>query len=224
MNSLDFDKFNPKLLKSNLPELFTVLDKTNSTEEARLKIAQMAHEMMFDTFNDYYSFNSGSITRVRDCAKVVVRMMTKRSEDRSRFSLAKTLMDINMGINRDDLSPAFFAEIYYLFSGLFGRGPGNKPADIHLTPTDLKGRKAALHRSDELDLLFNKVESFCNKYKSGLSDEIIQQRDKNKNRILEYKTQTAATGITGIGILQTPLEEQKIYRKSFQYQKKHMKQ
>lgn len=181
---MDTVKFTPDYLKAKLPEIFAIARQSRSVDELRASLARLAHDMMFETFDDYDSFNAGSIMRVRDCAKVIVRMMTRRSENKAGFSLAGAIRDIALDIPRPDLSPAFFADLHYLFLGLQGRGPGKAFSELHLAPSKYSDRRAAIERSDQLDELFGSVQARLDKGSSGLSEESVKRRAKRRARIL----------------------------------------
>ena len=182
---LNTSRFNPEYLKSKAPEIFSIAKKAKSLDDLRTSLAQLAHDMMFEAFDDYDALAVSSIIRVRDCAKVMVRMMTRRSEDKAKFSVAEAIMDIAHGKDRPDLTPAFFAEMFYLFQGLQGRGPGLSLSDLHIMPIGSQGRQAASVRSIQLDDLSAAVKHRTEKYVSGLDTESIKTREKRRNRILE---------------------------------------
>jgi len=181
----DISRFNAEYLRSKAPEIFAIAEQAASVDELRVSLARLAHDMMFETFDDYDTFSEGSIMRVRDCAKVMVRMMTRRSEDQAGFSLAQAIMDIAQKKARPDLTPAFYAEVLYLFLGLQGRGPGRALADLHLIPIRYKDREAALERSRQLDELFAEIQIRIGKSVSGLEDTSRQRRAKRRERILQ---------------------------------------
>jgi lysine 2,3-aminomutase len=182
---LDTSRFNSEYLKSKAPEIFAIAEKTKSLDDLRTSLAQLAHNMMFEAFDDYDALTVSSMIRVRDCAKVMVRMMTRRSEDKAKFSVAQAIMDIAHAKSRPDLTPAFFAEMLYLFRGLQGRGPGLSLADLHIIPVGSQGRQAAIERSIQLDELSAEVKLRTEKYISGLESESIKKREKRRKRILE---------------------------------------
>lgn len=181
---MDTAKFTPEYFRTKLPEICTIARQAKSTDELRTNLARLAHDMMFETFDDYDSFSAGSIMRVRDCAKVIVRMMTRRSEDKAQFSVARAIMDIARDVPRPDLSPAFFADLLYLFLGLQGRGPGREFYDHHLVPSPLRDREAARERSGQLDQLYADVRKRLDRSMSGLSPESVQRRAERRQRIL----------------------------------------
>jgi lysine 2,3-aminomutase len=182
---LDTSRFNPEYLRSKAPEIFAIAGKAKSLDDLRTSLAQLAHNMMFEAFDDYDALTVSSMIRVRDCAKVMVRMMTRRSEDKAKFSVAQAIMDIAHAKDRPDLAPAFFAEMLYLFRGLQGRGPGLSLADLHIIPVGSQGRQAAMERSIQLDELSAAVKLRTEKYVSGLESESIKKREKRRKRILE---------------------------------------
>lgn len=181
----DISRFNPDYIKSKAPEIFAIARKAKSVDELRVNLAQLAHDMMFEVFDDYFAFSEGSIMRVRDSANVVVRMMTRRSEDIAGFSIAQAIMDIAQKKPRPDLTPAFYAEILYLFLGLQGRGPGSKLADLLLIPSRYQNREAAIERSYQLDELFAEINIRSGKSISGLDEDSVRRRMKRREKILE---------------------------------------
>ena len=183
---IDISKFSPTYLQVKAPEIFTIARKMTSTDDLRLSLARLANDMMFEAFDDYDVFTEGSVMRVRDCAKVMIRLMTRRSDDKSHFSVAQAILDIAQEKERPDLTPAFYAELLYLFLGLQGRGPGKALADLHLIPSRYEHREAAVERSLQLDELHAEVELRLKKFVSGLDEESVTRRLKRRRRIIEY--------------------------------------
>jgi lysine 2,3-aminomutase len=189
---LNLARYNPNYLKSKAPEIFAIAKQADSVDALRMDLSRLAHDMMFETFDDYGAFSEGSVMRVRDCAKVMVRLMTRRSEDIAGFSVVQAIMDLAQGRSRPELTPAFFAEMLYLFLGLQGRGPGKALADLHLIPTRLNGRRAAIERSRQLDDLSTEVQVRIDKSASGLHETAVTRRAQRRQRILEVLGATEA--------------------------------
>ncbi|MCF6289377.1 MAG: KamA family radical SAM protein [Desulfobacterales bacterium] len=177
--------YTPEHLISKAREIFALARNSENVDDLRQALSRHAHRVAFATFNDYDSFSEGSIIRVRDCADVLNRILARRSEDRAGFSVAEAIRDIARDKPRPDLTPAFYAELLYLFLGLQGRGPGRKLVDLHLVPTRLKGRKAAIERSRQLDELSIEVEAQKARFQSGLADKAVLRREKRRARILK---------------------------------------
>jgi lysine 2,3-aminomutase len=181
---LDTTRFTREYFTAKLPEIIIIARQSKSVDDLRKSLARLAHNMMFETFDDYESFSAGSIMRVRDCAKIIVRMMTRRSEHKAGFSVAGAIRDIALDVPRPDLSPAFYADLNHLFQGLQGRGPGKAFTELHLVQSKYKDRKAAIERSGQLDKLYAEVQTRFDKIVSGLSEESIRRRVKRRKRIL----------------------------------------
>ena len=181
---LDISKFNALYLQAKAPKIFTIAQKTASADDLRASLARLANDMMFEAFDDYDIFTEDHVMRVRDCAKVLIRLMTRRSDDMANFSVAQAILDIAQGKERPDLTPAFYAELLYLFLGLQGRGPGKALADLHLIPSRYEHREAAIERSRQLDELHAEVELRLAKFVSGLDNESVQRRRQRRHRII----------------------------------------
>ncbi len=181
---LDMTRYTRENFISKVPEIVDIARSSYSIGDFRKKLSEHAHSLEYETFHDYSSFTEGSIMRVRDCARVVHMILTRRSEDQAGFSAAKALYDVVTGVPRPDLSPSFYAEMLYLFLGLQGRGPGRKPADSRLATSRLEGREAALERSHQLDDLSEDMEQYAARCPTGLGADAVRRRNERRKKIL----------------------------------------
>ena len=94
---IDVTRYSPDYLKSKVPEVFERAASAQSIDEVRQILFQFAHRMQLETFEDYDSFEEGSIIRVRDCARALIHIVTRRSEHRAGFSVTQALWDIACG-------------------------------------------------------------------------------------------------------------------------------
>ncbi len=123
--------------------------------------------------------------RVRDCAIALRNAFSERSEQLSGFSLAEAVWDISRDNPRPDLTPGFFAEVINWIKGLEGR------ADYHFLfqnksfDAGTSGREKAVHRSEELDLIWQAVENKIQGYANGLSESAVRIRRSRKDQILK---------------------------------------
>jgi len=182
---MDKSKYTAEAVKSKAPLFFAAAKRARSLEDMRKKISELIGQLEFDTFYDYGHFDEGSIIRVRDCAGALRGMLKKRSDDHAKFSVAKALRDVTNNKPRHDLSPAFWAEMYHILTGIQGMGPGASPERQFLQTTDLEGREAAIMRSKDLDQLWTrKVKTGLEHFKSGLDPDIIKLRKQRREHIL----------------------------------------
>lgn len=182
---IDTSKYCPEYLLSEIPEIFEIARQYNDIEEFRKKAAEYVHKMQYETFNDFSSFSEGKIIRVRDCGWVINQILTCRAEEKAQFSVAQALLDIARNVQREDLTPAFYAEILHLFLGLNGKGPRPKFADYHLMPSQMEGREAAIERSSQLDTLSEDMEKYMSRYSDGLAISSIERRQRRRDHILK---------------------------------------
>jgi lysine 2,3-aminomutase len=182
---LDTSIYNPEYIRAKAPDVFALAAAADSVDDVRERLSQYAHRMEFETFDDYDSFHEGSIIRVRDCATVLNRILRRRSADQAGFSVAEAVRDIAIGTLRPDLTPAFYAELLHLLLGLRGRGPGSPLVDLHLIPSRMNGRDAAIERSKQLDELSVEVERRVSPYASGLASDAIERRRARMERMLD---------------------------------------
>ncbi len=120
---------------------------------------------------------------VRDCARAWLSILHPRSERLAGFSVAQALWDAARGVPRPELSPAFWAEVTHLAKGVSGRVRLHEH-DFLQVPRRLKGRAAAIFRSDALDELGAAFDLACARYPSGLDPAVIAERERNRTRIL----------------------------------------
>jgi len=181
----DLSKYTSDYVQTRLPEIFDLARQAGSLDELRQSLSRFANRMEFETFDDYASFSEGRIIRVRDCARALNCILTRRSEDRSGFSVAAAVWDLALGNARPDLTPGFYAELLHLFLGLQGKGAGSGLAETHLSPSQFEGREAAIERSQQLDELSHEVARRMAKFSSGMEATAIRRRKLRRDKILK---------------------------------------
>jgi len=88
------------------------------------------------------------------------------------------------GVPRPELTPAFYADLLHLLSGVRGQGPRGSLDAIHLTAIEASGRKAALIRTRQLDNLWNEVDRRMSAFPTGLSEQAVRRRKERREKIL----------------------------------------
>jgi len=167
--------YNLESLKSVAGDYLEFIAVAANVEVARERLHRKINTNQFDSFAGESTLYEGRIVRVRDCAIALKSILKVRSDKLAGFSTVEALYDIARGVPRPDLMPGFWSEMYHLFTGLKGIGPGTAPGDF-LLPKKLTGREAAIARSEELDKLWDSVEYRMAKYRHGLEKEIIEYR------------------------------------------------
>lgn len=123
-----------------------------------------------------------------NCITTFRRIISFRSERVTKFSIIETLW--NLAHEKYDdlthtLTDGFLEHIYHLFLGL--QGKSGIYDDLEFPQfLNLKGREAAEVRSQDLDALAQKANSYMERYPSGLNLEVQKIREQNKRRILDH--------------------------------------
>jgi lysine 2,3-aminomutase len=151
---------------------------------ARQRLFQRVTDFQFDTFAGETEHLPGNVVVVRDSARALRGLLKERSDSISGFSVTQALWDIARGKPRPDLSPAYYAELTHMVMGLEGRAPYRTPGDYELNDM-LSGRSAALQRSDELDAIWERVESWLHRYASGLDERAVRRRRRRRAKIIQ---------------------------------------
>ncbi len=167
------------------PEIFSTFKRAKDVEDARVAVTELAYSLETEAMEKFrLRDDAGSLARIRDCAKILVNLLKRQSDQLAGFSVAKALFDISRGISRPDLTPAFFAEMYHIFLGLQGKGPRKALDAIHITPIRSHGRQAALERSAQLDSLYAEVDHRIAQHATGLNDAAVARREERRAHIL----------------------------------------
>ncbi len=118
---------------------------------------------------------------VDDCIDVLKNIFSAHYEKPAKYSSLRTLWQLARGKysgRRKSLAPGFFEEFRYLFLGVAGKSSIYEGKEL---PTYMgeHGRKAALARSRDLDLLAVNLAKGLARYPSGLDEELIEERRRN---------------------------------------------
>ena len=172
-------------LKENQP-LAEILRLQTGLREARWVLWEWVDHTHFRQYSEENRrfLHPLELVVVRDCIRALRLMANNRKEKFAGFSIAKALWDVACGREREDLTPAFWAEIIHLFRGAYGRSKVYqrfRKQKIDL----LEGREAAVERSKELDELWEESRILTERYPHGLQSEIIEKRKVNRDRILK---------------------------------------
>ena len=182
-------KAKTRILKilDTIPDLKEILVGHASLEEKRYNIRKLLSIKFMDSFEDDPELPSLKWVLIRDCIVVFRNLISKRSEDLSRFSFIGYINDLIHRPDRVDLprpTSDFFAEVDHLLKGISGQAevyPEKIPAFAKH-----EGVKAARLRSTDLSRMARRLEKYTSRYASGLSDEAKRRRYQNKLRILNF--------------------------------------
>jgi lysine 2,3-aminomutase len=179
----NLSSYNLEALKTAAKEYLEFIAPAANAEVARERLYRKISTSHFDSYADESNLYEGRFVRVRDCSQALKSIIKLRSDKLAGFSVLEALYDIACDKPRLDLKPGFFAEMYHLFMGLKGKGPGSAPGDYYI-PKKLVGQQAAIARSAELDKLWEHLEKQMARFEHGLNPKVIAYREKRHRNIL----------------------------------------
>lgn len=175
------------------PEIHGLIRSSPSLPEARnrlLAYLERTERQVFALDNRAHILEKAT---VRDAIRVMKSILGPINEKRTGFSALDALWKLAVG--REDelaepITPGFLLELIHLLRAVGGNSniyreregaPKGVPEFLRLT-----GREAAESRSVMLDELGRRVRRGFARYPSGLDPEVVAQRRRNRERILEY--------------------------------------
>ncbi len=189
----DLDAYLRRLWEAN-PRIHEILSSSSDVEEARERLYDYLNEeekKVFLVENEMYVMEK---TIVRDCIRTFRSILGPINEKRAGVSALEHLWKLARRKEGEggkaEVSPGFLEEFINLFRGVRGEsfvykgvgGQGIRRPDF----LSLKGRDSAVARTASLDEFGHIIRQFFRKYPSGLDDEVIEWRQENKRRIMEY--------------------------------------
>jgi len=183
MSFQEYSNYNVDLLKKAGKYFLHVMIGVANLEVARERLYRRINTNQFDTYGEQINLYEGRIVRIRDCSHALNSVIKRRSDKLANFSVVQALYDIANNVNRPDLQPGFYAELYHLFMAIQGKGPGVAPGDYFISK-DLSGKEAAIARSKELDLLWGNVSKRMSRFIHGFNEDIIEYRKERRKKVL----------------------------------------
>ncbi|MBU1117323.1 MAG: KamA family radical SAM protein [Bacteroidetes bacterium] len=162
------------------PEIMSAVQCAATVDEMRTILTSMTQPLDIAADED-----PAILARVQDCTRVLRNILKKRTDELTGFSLAQALWDIGHGVERLDLTPGFYAEMFHILLGLRGEGTFQAFTNISLSAIESQGRPAAIERSLQLDSLWQEVERCLDRFAFGLDDEAVHRRRLRRAKILQ---------------------------------------
>jgi lysine 2,3-aminomutase len=195
--TLEYGKSENKMEKSKIRNrLHRILDIAPAFKESLLSTSSIDVQRenfrnflsgLFEKTHDDETLSPLEWILVRDTIKVLLTILSPRSERLAGFSFLQYVNDLLYRENLGDIpkpTPDFFAELERLLKGLMGKS-GIYPEKVPSFAKH-KGAKAAKLRSNDLSRMAVEAERLLNRYPCGLDNPIIRRRSTNQSRILKY--------------------------------------
>lgn len=169
------------------PEIEAILLESIPLEDKRLKLREHLAGMLIDISDISDPIRPMEWILRRDAVWVFRNILNPRSEDLAGFSVLEyidAVINNSVTENMPDLSDGFVAEIEHLIKGV------SDISDVYQEEPPsfltMEGRDAANERSEYLSEMAIKANSTMERYASGLSDDLIRARSRNKQAIQNH--------------------------------------
>ncbi|HPZ09766.1 MAG TPA: KamA family radical SAM protein [Candidatus Eremiobacteraeota bacterium] len=186
--SIDVQEFYLQYLWDINKEITEIFKSATDLEELRDKLytyLDRAERELYSTDNKKRVLERDLI---RESIKVFKNIIAPIHEKRTGISSLNYLWKLAKDKSLE-ISPAFILEFIALFKAISGK------ADVYIEHIDgrkipgfvyMKGREAALKRTEALDEVSKMIGEYFSRYPSGMEEEIITRRKENAKRILKY--------------------------------------
>ncbi|HDP37185.1 MAG TPA: KamA family radical SAM protein [Candidatus Atribacteria bacterium] len=179
------------------PEIFKLLKECENLEEARQRLFEFSKALEWKYREGEEVLPKLEYATALEAIKVFNNLISLRNEKIAGFSTLDYLMQMAKDNQKEieEISEGFLEEFIHLFKAMKGKAgissgwlrpllekDGVKIVDF----AKIKGREAGTSRSNYLDKLYEKVHNFIERYPSGCNDELIKEREENRQKILDY--------------------------------------
>lgn len=168
------------------PPMREILLSSDPTETKRRKILIYLSKIL-TTFGEDLTLHSLEWLLAQDAVQVFRNLLSPRNERLADFSFLEYIESL---LHEDTLTSLpkptsdFFAELEHLVKGIMGRtGVYQEKPPAY---AKYEGQRAAKLRSADLSRIARNSQKFIDRYPSGLENDIIRRRSKNKTRILKH--------------------------------------
>jgi len=171
------------------PEIRKILTEADDLSMARDRFFLYLNDLersYYNVFSDlvYHDLHIIERNNAKECIRVLKNVIRTENEKITNFSALEVLFNIARDSHypTGELSEGFFAEFIYLFQGITGQSNLEKGTET-LVET---GRKAAITRSDKLDIYSHQLLHHFGRFIKGTDPAIEKDRRKMKNKILDH--------------------------------------
>ncbi|THB72323.1 MAG: KamA family radical SAM protein [Desulfobulbaceae bacterium] len=169
------------------PTIEKIICGDHALDEKRFELRSHLANKLSEIFDHSDTIPPLEWVLCRDAIWVLRNIIARRSEDLAGYSVLEYLSRLVRDESPDDiagLTPDFVEEISHLLKGISGKAgiyPDDPPSFLNLEGVD-----AARERSAYLSDMARQSERVMTGFYSGLDEELIRDRSRNKERIKSY--------------------------------------
>lgn len=171
------------------PDIHILMKESHNVEAAREMLINYLEALDWKYRRDVDKIHSWDYILLKEAVRCMKNIISPRNERLAGTSALKYLWS---AAKKGDAKVAddFILEFVHLFKAIKGHSEvypsllmkGKEPLDFN----GYKGRKAAIIRSDFLDEMGQRMDKYLTLYRTGLESEVIERRNENRKRILDY--------------------------------------
>ena len=190
LGAVDFDRYLAQLRATD-HDLCRILARSGDLESARDAIyAHLANveRRLFDVKADLHELERATVREALRAFRSIIGPVNEESTGTSTLDTLWKVLSGRFGELAEPVSEGFMEEILHLFLALAGRSGIYEEEQDGLSRLflEMRGREAALVRTEALDEIALRVKEYSDRYPSGLDEGVIERRAGNRDRILEY--------------------------------------
>ncbi len=173
------------------PHIFRILKSSNSMKDARSRILDYLNSIEKHLYNIYSDRHFKDINLLernnsKECIRVFKNIIRSENERITGFSALNLLYRAARKKNSPyKLKEGFICEFIHLFKGINCDSGLYTEKDVPVF-LKLNGLEAATERMKSLDQYSSKMEEYFKRYKTGLDIDQVEDRKRNKEKILGY--------------------------------------
>jgi lysine 2,3-aminomutase len=179
-------KIRMRNILSIAPQLHDILISSATIGKKKTAIHLWLSDMLAETFKGNANIQPLKYILARNANNVFLSILSDRSEkmaDHSFIGYLVTLLTASIDDKFERPTAGFFAELEHLIRGITGATgvyDAKSPAF-----SKHEGSKAARMRSADLSRMARTAQKFMNNYTSGLENDAVRRRSRNKARLIK---------------------------------------
>lgn len=172
---------NAEALWSVDPELHQALLSSCDVEAARKALQALTLQREEALHHRDCAIHALERSNSLHCIRVMRNFLSQRNERVCGISVIAHLFEVSRGA---EAHPAFISDMASILRGTIG----DQVLDLDDAPdfTSLDDREGGRVRSDHLDGMVRSIESWTERYVSGLQADVVRRREENRERMMEY--------------------------------------
>lgn len=172
------------------PNIHRILRTSENLSDARSRLFDYLNSIerhLFNIYSDRHFKDINMLERnnAKECIRVLKNTIRTENEKITDYSALNALYRAARKKTADELAEGFLLEFIFLFRGINGSSGlyAEKEVPVFLR---LQGLEAATERTRSLDGYASSMESYLSHYRVGLEKELIEERKRNREFILQF--------------------------------------